>query len=219
MEVKDHQGNWQLVKYLENGKFNKEEDNSEHFGEEYYQLKYPFQMKKKIYVGKAIRDELRSICFLNSPKLPEDISTELVNVMGHKAISDKNNFSIDYKSHYNCLNFEFLENLYENHYSRWKSLIKRNIEYEKNNAIISKIEEAKNEIVSLIKPHEIPEEHSINSKEENCYEDGVDYAIEEELETLMELREEIELLRHYAIVYTGDQFIHSENIRVYCFFE
>lgn len=226
MEIKDREGNWHLVKYLENLKFNENDHTKEKYGETYYKLQYPFELKRKIWVGNSIRDAVRSN-MLNPKPLPDDISTELYNIIEEKAKSEvqEKDFS-SYSRNYYCIYFSELYERYEKCFERWKSLLNTNIESKKNGFIITKIEEAKNEIINSIGNREQILDCDIDDFDEGqeetrkqlCYEDSFDYAIGEGLEDLMEFREELEELRAYAIAYSGDKFI-NDNIRVYCFYE
>lgn len=218
MEVKDRKGDWQLVKYIENGKFNEDETITEKYGDSYYHLQYPFELKKTLYVGKGIRDALRSKFYYKNNKLPDDMTTELKGVMESKAISD-NRHDIDYSTHYICVNFSFLTEEYERRLNNLLSFIRKKFEFAKTNYIINKIENAKNEILNAILPKESSDvdDEIVANEHENCKE--IDYSIEDEIENIMEIREEIKALKTYASSYTGDKFINDENIRVYCFFE
>lgn len=221
MEVKDRNNNWQLVKYLENMKYNENGHEQENFGEDYYKIQYPFELKRIISVGCEIRDELRWRT-INSRPLPDDISTELANVMESKAKSENGSIIESYyNTHYYCISISELYELYEKRYTSWKDLLNRNIEYRKNNFLISRIEDAKNEIIRTIKGNTDYIEKSEKPQEENgpyCYEDSFDFAVGEGLESLMELREQINALRSYAVAYSGDDFIDEDHIRIYCFY-
>lgn len=221
IEVRDNNKNWQVIKYIENFEYG-ENHIPDNAGENYYKLKYPYELKKIIYVGKSIRDALHYKKFSSKPPLPNDITAELKNAMEEKvrhiAISGWGK-NIDFESFYSWMHLSDLEELYEQQYKNWTDLLKRDINSIQENVILKKIDEAKNEIINKLSNKE---ENTGKTEDNQSSEENTNIDIENnlnELEDIIQLKSEIRALREYVVAYTGNIWVKDEDIRIYFFYE
>lgn len=217
IEVRDNDKKWHLVKYLKDEKY----DSSNSINGD-YTIKYPRMLNEIIYVGNNIRDALHYKKFSSKPPLPKDITAELKNAMEEKirhiAISGWGK-NIDFESFYSWMHLSDLEELYEQQYKNWTDLLKRDINSIQENAILKKIDEAKNEIINKLSNKE---ENTGKTEDNQSSEENTITDIEtnlSELEDIIELKSEIRALREYVVAYTGNIWVKDEDIRLYFFYE
>lgn len=217
IEVRDNDKKWHLVKYLKDEKY----DSSNSINGD-YTIKYPRMLNKIIYVGNNIRDALHFKMFSSKPPLPKDITTELKIVMKEtigRILMSGWGKNIDFEIFYSWIRLSDLEEIYEQQYKNWADLLKRDINNIQENAILKKIDEAKEEIINKLsnKEENIEKTENKQSSEENTITD-IETNLSE-LEDIIELKSEIRALREYVVAYTGNIWVKDEDIRLYFFYE
>ena len=224
IEVKDAEGKWHLVKWYTDGNFDEctetdilhsFESNTEIDGQKYV-------VKRETWTGLQLRDELswsrhwaQSSVILD--KLPDDISPELDKLLKEKAERDiesrkkyhGEDYTFDYHRAYSHIYLNDLWEMCDNKMSEWRKAF---IERVKD----KQLEEINQRLEHLEKVCRNGEKtKAFNKKKvEEDYEDTVQYYLDEYLEEAIALRMEVKMLSTIAQCFTGDRWLHSENVRV-----
>lgn len=225
IEVKDADGNWHLVKWYSDRKFDTEEPTEWDFQKEVEVNGNKMFENYEICPGLAWRDELgwyRNFGGLKSYKYPDDVSGELDELLkSHGELEKKNRYRFgmdvsdyDYKKKYECVYLSDMYDICGEKKKEWVSNIKKRMHDKEFNEIIDRLKIIESCSRGLdVKPYQ-PKKN-----EDDCYEDTLDYYFEEEIENIMALYRETHELHEKACTFTGDRWFDSKDVRIIYYFD
>ena len=224
IEVKDADGNWHLVKWYSDRKFDTEEPTEWDFQKEVEVNGNKMFEYYEICPGLAWRDELgwsRGFEGLSIYSYPNDVSPELDEILkahGEVVVNSRKKMGIeekdyDYRKKYETI---YLSDMYEacgKKMDEWQERLKAHIKDEqltdisKRLDILEKLARGKE-----VKPYK-------KEKVEEGYEDSLEYYFDEYLSDVMALYRETHELHEKACMFTGSRWFSSENVRLIYYFD
>lgn len=227
VEVQDAEGKWHLAKRYTDETFDTFDDGIYSFESETEIDGKKYVVKREKWTGLQLRDELswsRAWDRSNAISgLPSDVSKELadfIKVYNEKAISDRKklydneHYTFDFAKQCSYMSINDLWDLCTKKEEQWKEgLLERirNVQLEEINA---KLDDIKNLIIN--KGVEV--KHKAEDKEEEYYEDTLEYYLNEYLGDVIQLRVEVAALSEVAENFTGDKWLSPDKVRVIFYF-
>lgn len=228
VEVQDADGKWHLAKrYADEDFYTFDDDGIYSFESETEIDGKKYVVKREKWTGLQLRDELSwsRAWDRSSAKsgLPSDVSKELADfikvynekvVSNRKKLYDNEHYTFDFAQQCSYMSINDLWDLCTKKEEQWKkSLLERirNIQLEEINTKLD-------DIKKLIVNKDAKIKHEGKKKEEEYYEDTLEYYLNEYLGDVIQLRVEVAALSEVAENFTGHRWLSPDKIRVIFYF-
>ena len=225
IEVKDADGNWHLVKWYSDRKFDVDEPTEWDFQKEVEVGGKKMFENIEICPGLAWRDELgwaRNGYDLITHNYPSDISNELDEHLKSRGELYKKNridfgmdvSDFDYKRRYEVVYLSDLYDVCDEKKKEWIENVKGRVRNKQFDEIIDRLKVIESCSRGLdVKPY------APKKKDEEYYEDTLEYYFEDALEDILALYRETNELKERACMFTGDRWLDSDNVRLIYYFD
>lgn len=223
IEVQDKDGKWHLVKYYSDGEYFDKDEPTEWDFEKVIEVGGKRMIEKyEMWPGLAWRDELSwSRAWNYSPTvdgLPKDVSDELKNLIIEHGEREKarrkpmygDDYEYDYMKQYAYIGLDDMYKIQKEKFENWEKRLKEKVrddQLEDLKKRISHIE--KIALGKADKPLKVSKKN-----EDYCYEDTLEYLLEEDLFDILALKRETNEVYTIASNFSGNRWIDSEKIRV-----
>lgn len=225
IEVKDADGNWHLAKWYSDRKFDVDEPTEWDFQKEVEVDGKKMFENIEVCPGLAWRDELgwaRNGYDLITHNYPDDISNELDELLKSRGELYKKNridfgmdvSDYDYRRKYEVVYLSDLYDVCDKKKKEWIENLKNRMHDKQFDEIIGRLKVIESCSRGLdVKPY-VPKK-----KDEEYYEDTLEYYFEDALEDIMALYRETNELKDRACMFTGDRWLDSDKVRLIYYFD